>query len=422
MIRTYFRYFLLCIILYSAPVFSNINVINLENISYLSLIQEDLEYIMQHQKAFDHWSEQWTYEISKEESVQRLKKIQDISAQKAQNMDEWLLTGTLSHYRYNLNDEDQFLVAESAFQKAISLDDSNYIPHWFLGNHYAHSAKPIEAMLQFFKAEKLNPNIQQAAFWHDYTFASYVSGMFSHTIKSLDIAKKLGTLSPLDTDLRSAINRKITTPDAAKEYQPQELWDYQPNGDKDTYISKALGVRFTVDSIWSCNITKYSKRTAAVIIEPKAELNDKGTPIDYTILLMMHVADGKEDINQYANRFIGKYSERKVTNRFDNFQPAIAYEILDDEMYAHIGGAHINFAAIEKSKPAYAGLALEAARDILHADKDVISEGFHVYRLESSFNRFDEKIQYILILDTCEDIYQKSIKVLDAFLKNLVIE
>jgi len=420
--KIYFRCFLLFTILCSTPAFSNINVINLKNISYLNLIQEDLDFVLKHEDAFNHWSETWTYDISIEESLERLKKIQEVSAKKAQNIDEWLLTGTISHYRYNLNDDEQFPIAESAFQKAIALDTSNYISYWFLGNHYAHSAKPKESMLNFFKAEKLNPNIRETAFWHDYTFASYLSGMFSHTQKSLDIATKLGTPSPIDEVLRNALKEKITTPDAAKEYKPQELWDYQPNGAKNTFISKALGVRFTVDSTWNWNISKYNKRTAVVVLSPKAELNDKDVPIDYTIMLMIHVADGIEDIKQYANRFVGKYPDKIATNRFDSLQPSEAYEIINKEMYTHIGGGHFNFVALERPKPTYPGLQLEAAQNFPFKDRDSTNETLEVYQVKSSFHRFDENIQYVLILDTCEDIYPQSLKALDAFLKSLVIE
>lgn len=421
MLTKYFRCFLLFLFLYSLPVFSNINVINLENISYLQLIEEDLDFVIKNQEAFNHWSETWTYDINKEESLKRLKKIQEISEKKAKNRDEWLLTGTISHYRYNLNDDAQFPIAESAFKKAIASDTSNYISYWFLGNHYAHSARPEDSMLNFFKAEKLNPNIQQVEFWHDYTFATYLSGMLSHTQKSLDIAVKLGTPSPLDKTLRNALKEKLTTPDAAKEYKPKELWDFQPNGKKSTFISKALGIRFTIDSTWNWNVSKFSNRTSAFMISPKAELNEKGAPIDYTIMLMVHVSDGKESIEQYANRFVGKYEDKTTTNRFDDLKPAKAYEIINKEMYPDIGGAHINFVALERPKPTFPGLQLEVAKGLPSSEKD-LTDGVKTYRIKSSFHRFDEKIQYILILDTCEDIYQKSLKALDDFLKNLVIE
>ena len=86
MMKIYFRCFLLFTILCSTPAFSNINVINLKNISYLSLIQEDLDFVLKHQEAFNHWSETWTYDISREESLERLKKIQEASAKKAHHL------------------------------------------------------------------------------------------------------------------------------------------------------------------------------------------------------------------------------------------------------------------------------------------------------------------------------------------------
>ncbi|MFK7746831.1 MAG: hypothetical protein AB8B65_00435 [Kordia sp.] len=422
MIKIYFRYFLLFFILFSSPVFSNINVINFENVSYLKLIQEDLDFIIKNQEAFNHWSETWTYDISREASLERLKRIQEISAKKAKNIDEWLLTGTISHYRYNLNDDDQFAVAESAFRKAIALDTSNYMSYWFLGNHYAHSAKPGEAMQNLLKAEQLNPNITQVAFWHDYTFASYLSSMFAHALKSLDIAVKLGTPSPLDKTIRNALKEKLKTPNADDELEKDKIWAHKIDGKKNTLICKPLGIRFSIDSTWNWSVSKFSKRTSAVFIKPKAELNAKNVPIDYTIMLLIHVAKEDETIEAYADNFVRKYPDKKATNRFDNLQPALAYEIINKEMYPEIGGAHINFMALERSKPAYPGLLLENVKKLPSPTATEAPKELNIYRITSNLTRFDEKIQYILVLDTCEDIYEKSLKAFDEFLENLVIE
>lgn len=422
MTKKHFLYLFLIVLFYSSQVFSNINSIDLEKIRYLEIIQKDLDFVIENQEIFNHWSKDWTYEVSKEESLARLVKIYDVSANRAQNVEEWLLTGMLAHFRYNLNDEDQFLVAESAFQKAIDLDTSNYKSYWFLGNHYAHSAKPTDAMINLFLAEKLNSNIKEVGFWHDYTFASYTASMFSHAKKGLDTSIFLGTPSPYDETIRNVLAEKLKIPDLEKEYKVTDLWDYQPRGTKRNFISRALGIRFSIDSTWSYNIYKFSKQTAAIMIQPTAEKNSKETAIDYTIMLMIRVANENEPLEDLVNKMVAKYTNKKTTNRFDDLNPSFAYEVFDKDMYPNIGGAHINFIALEKSKPNYPGLLLENAKELPNSTGDDSDSSLSIYSVTSNFNRFEEKIQYLIILDTCEDIYDKSLKAMVDFLKTLVIE
>ncbi|NQY30902.1 MAG: hypothetical protein HRT69_15720 [Flavobacteriaceae bacterium] len=412
----------LAIILFiNNKVFANINVIDFEKIHYINEIKEDLNFIIENQHIFNHWSPNWGYKFTKKEGLEILKKIQTISESKAQNVEELLLTGVLSHFRYNLEDEDQFSIAESYYEKAIKLNSTNYKPYWFLGNHYAHSGKSVEATSNFLLAEKYNKNIKDAEFWQDYAFSFYLSGMLSHSVKGLNNADILGKPSSNEETFMTAIKEKLKKPDSKKEYEPQDIWDYKPNGKKADFTSRALGMKFTVDTTWSYNLSRFSNKTATIIINPLSEKNEKGKDIDYTIMLMIHIPEKKETIEQYSERFIKKYDTKIASKILNHFNPKLSYEIVDKNLYSNIGGAHIQFTAIEKNTPLYPGLQLETALS-LPKNTSNGSELVKLYRLESKYDRFEGNIQYILILDTCEDIYEKSLKVYLKFLDSLIIE
>jgi hypothetical protein len=411
-------YFLITTLLINTIVFANINALDLNKISYKNEIQEDLNFIIKNESLFNHWNQNWNYELSKEDGLKILKKAQEVSSKKAKNYEELLLTGILSHYLYNLEEDNHFVIAESFFKKAIRIKN-DYRGYWFLGNHYAHSSKTKDAISNFRLAENLNKNIKIPEFWQEYAFAFYLAGMTSHSKKGLNNARLLGKPSNYENTILNVLKENLKEFNKNDEYQAQKIWDYRPNGELADFTSRALGLKFSIDSTWTFNISKFSNRTSVIVINPKSEKNINGKSIDYSIMLMVHIPLENESLAQYSDRFIKKYNDKVPNNLYDELNPNLSFEIFDPKMYSDIGGAHIQFMAIERDKPLYPGLELETP---LNIPKNNDNNSTEIYRLKSGYDRFNGKIQYILILDTCEDIYEKSIKVYSDFLTKLIIE
>ncbi|MCF8297902.1 MAG: hypothetical protein K9J13_10190, partial [Saprospiraceae bacterium] len=102
----------------------------------------------------------------------------------------------------------------------------------------------------------------------------------------------------------------------------------------------------------------------------------------------------------------------------NQYNPELNYEILDSTTYQDIGGAHTQYLFFSRQMPKYPGLELEIPSKLKNTNKKKIN----FYEYKSSYSRFEGEIMYMVMLDTCEDIYDKSLKVFDAFLEDLIIE
>jgi len=75
---------------------------------------------------------------------------------------------------------------------------------------------------------------------------------------------------------------------------------------------------------------------------------------------------------------------------------------------------------IEREAPKYPGLLLETPASI---PKTKLGERPTVYRAQGSKKRFDGRIFYLIMLDSCEDIHEQSYAIFKTFFDNqLIIE
>lgn len=398
---------------------AHINIIDWEHIHFKNEIKQDLIFIIENEHTFNHWSAEWNYKLSKKRAVNILKRIQEVAQNKANNQEELLLVGLISHYLYNLEEEQYFLISESFYKEAIKVKKS-FKAYWFLANHYAHSSKSEKAVLNYLIAEKLNSNIKIPEFWQDYTFAFYLAGMLSHSQKGLNNAKLLGKPSPYEDIILKVLNEKLKSFNPNKDYEANEIWTYETKENYAEFSSRALGIKFAIDTTWNYSVTKFHDKTNYLMISPKSEDNKQGKSIDYTIMIIAHIPENGESVEEFSKKFMQKYDSRETSYIFNEFRPDIAYEIKDSSLYSDIGGAHIQLMAMDRKKPIYPGLKLETP--ILLPKKDNQSDSITYYRLRSNYDRYEGNIQYLIILDTCEDIYTKSLSVFKQFLKQIIIE
>ena len=74
------------------------------------------------------------------------------------------------------------------------------------------------------------------------------------------------------------------------------------------------------------------------------------------------------------------------------------------DTYADRGGAHIHFIGIERGCPPYPGLDLEEDAGDVKGEPGKIE----FLKLGMTRTRFPDRIFYLFVLDTCEDIHEGS--------------
>jgi len=414
--KTIFSFLLL--LLTSATAFSNVNYIDISKISSDSKLVDAFKYIKENSKYYDHWTNDWRYDKSKDDLIKRLRDYyKAFGAIQSKNGETHLLLGDIAHYLYNMDDTSFFSVAESEYKLAMSSDPKDYRAPWFLGYHYSLSDVPISAIENLMKAETLLPANQPADFWNDFAFATGIANMPSYCIYAMDKVKSItGKEGSFQQQLGPTIYKRIVPVDKNKSYDKNDLWSAS-DGEKTTFTSRPLGIKLLVDSTWNMSVYDYEKNQCAFIINPPTLKNKNGREIHYTVAILMRTANEKDVLDDYVNNLVSKFQDKKKISFSDKYDKIIAYEIKEKTMYPEVGGGHMYMIGIERSDPKYPGLLLEKPATTPKGD----SEGLHFYRAVESKDRFKGKIFYAIMLDTCEDIHDQCYLIFKSLFDNQIV-
>lgn len=399
----------------TASVFANINFINISKISQDEKLVGAFKFINDNQNYFDHWSNEWTYDMPKDEVIAQLRKhYATFSAITTKNDELWLLLGDISHYLYNLDDTAFFRTAISNYKTAITMNPQDYRAYWFLAYHYAQSNVPKSAFEYFIQAQAKLPAEQPAEFWDDYAFSTAIAGMPSHAIFAMDRASKiLGRPGNVESQLGQNIRNRLVNVDNDSIYRKGTIWSaIQGNGIN--FICRPLGIRFLIDSTWNLSLSDYINHQCFITLEPHTIKNNKGKDIHYTLALLMKTVNADERLSDFLNQFISKYPNKSEISFSTKFDKINAFEIRDQSMYKDVGGGHLYMIGVEREMPEYPGLLLENPISLPNGEKDKLT----YYTISDSKNRFKGRIFYLIILDTCEDIHEQSLVVFRNFFEN----
>ncbi len=408
----------LCTLFFTINSFANVNYIDIDKISNDTKFETAFMYIKENQQFYDHWTIDWNYLVQKEELIQNLRKIhKTFSDIPKKNAELYLLLGDISHYLYNLDDTIFYDDAINSYNTAIKMSPNDYRCYWFLGYHLALSNVPTEAFDQFLKAQKILPDDVPADFWNDYAWVTGVMNMPSTCIFAMDQAKSiLGYEGKFESQLGQTIRDRIEPVDKDKTYNSKDIWT-AIEGEKTTFISRPLGIKLLIDSTWDFSIYDYENQQNFFIINPPPLKNKNGKEIHYTVAIFMKAADDDDVLEEYLNKFIAGNPKKKKITFSKKFNNIMAYELFDKTMYEEMGGAHLYLVGIERSFPKYPGLLLESP---IHFPDDHSGQ-IKYYVASNSMDRFNGKIFYVFMLDSCEDINEQSLAIFKQLFNNQII-
>ncbi|HTB31391.1 MAG TPA: hypothetical protein VK808_05150 [Bacteroidia bacterium] len=401
--------------------FANINYIDISKITKDSKLITAFNFIKNNQKYFDHWTHEWRYDVSKEELIKQLKdSYSELSSIPNKSEELYLLLGDIGYYLFNLDENPFSDTAVHNFELAMKSSPKDYRPYWFLGNHYALSNHSDKAIDNYFKGESLLPTDAPADFWNDYAAAAGMANMPSHCFFAMDKVKSItGMEGSFEAHLGPAIYKRMIDVCKDSSFDDDYIWS-ESLGEKATFISRPLGIKFVIDSAWKITVTDYANHQSLFNMKPLQIKNKDGNEIKYTIQILSRTVNDTERLEPYVDTFVSKFPDRKKITFSQKYDKMIAYEIRDKTVYQNIGGRYSYVIAIEREAPKYPGLLLEAPATIPNNNS---GQGMQVYRAQRSKKRFDGKIFYMIMLDSCEDIYEQSYSVFKTFFDNqLIIE
>jgi len=404
---------------------ANVHYIDISKISAEMKHHIAFEFIVDNLNYYDHWTPEWKYDKSKESLIPQLRSyFHTFEELTPKNVETYLLLGSIAHYLYNMEVREFFDVAVRNYGEANKSAPKDFRAFWFLGYHYALAGWSILAVENFKKAEKLLAS-EQPEFWDDYAYISAMANMPSHSIYAMNKVKSIiGEEGYFEERLGESVRERIVPIDKERTYEWDDIWICPEIQSERLYISRPLGVKIQLDTAWNVHITDYrADKQAGFIIYPPRIKNKNGKDILYTMLVMMKVADKNETLDDFINRVTSKHLVKKKIEYSKKYDKMIGYEITNKSLYEDMGGAHMLFIGIERDEPEYPGLLLEIPFEPQNTKSQNNLDGLNIWRPIPSKDRFKGKIFYIIVLDSCEDIYQKSASVFKSMFDNqLIIE
>ena len=417
------KYLLTCTLVVSLGFrgLGDVKFVDFHKVDPTGLYAAQKEFLLDNLVYYDHWSPNWGYEVSKDSLIQGLKSCLSLFGPLRNNEHEVdLLLGEIGHYLYNLDQESYYDTAEAYYRKAITTDPTDLRGYWFMGYAYSQSAEIPKGVSELDTALSLANQDTPADFWQEYAFTMITAGMPSHSRYALDKFLLKGGGTDLGHRMDSTLRKTMIPADVDSTYEVRELWNSLGSGSHPTFLSRPLGMRITLDSDWNVEMHPLRNRTSAVVIKPDIATSPSGKQIGYTIGIIIQVAGKGQTLQDFVAKFLQPGEHPDTTWALTKQYPvSVCLRIKDNSVYQDRGGGRFTMLGIERDCPRYPGLALEDRPEPLPGTPGQMS--YFIPGLIRT--RATQKLYYLVLLDTCGDIEDTSLKTFrDLVEKRLLIE
>lgn len=398
--------------------FGNIRNINIQKITQDTGLLNAYEQVMDYLPYYEDWNSEWKFHQSKKEiEVFLEKKYNRFNQLKNKNAETHMLLGTIAAYLYNLDAANAAERSDEQYKAAIQKDSSDYRGYWFLGKHFAMSARFKQGYEMFNKAQQHLPSTPSREFWNDYAMMYYLVGMPAHALTAVHKAEQLSPQTPGKFEIfqKTSLEEHLQSPDPNGQYAEDEIWSYDQK-DSTRIISHALGMKFTLDQPWEVKLLgPYNKQFSVLVMVPRGVLFN-GEEILPTLLVNCYLSTDesatKNHLDAIANSTSGRFKQLNKTPGI--FPGEKVYRLDDPDTNPACGGEVLYAICFEKDAPENPGIKLENPSFI---------NGSGIYRMQQKYTRFKGKIHYMILLESCQGIFEESYKrMINLLQKQVIIE
>jgi len=414
---------LILLFIVSAKAFANLSVINFAKAGYPKTLQAQVDYLVANQNLYVHWVPEWKETIPKDEVIAKLTALYtELEKLPANNLETTLLMGDVAHFLYNLDAKGFYQKAVDQYEAAQKINPNDYRVYWFLGNHYALSAVTAKSITTYSAALSHLPTSNTSAyFWADYSNACMMADMPATAVYAAHQSSVVSGARTYAEETASRFKKtSLHAPPADTALAQNQMWYLKKQKDiKWKFTNYALGFKLIIDSTWNLRPTPLKDGGAfALMVAPRIK-SASGAEIGFSIMVYAKVAPPNQDMEQFMDDFALKYPNKKpITFDVSGIKNCIAYEITDPKIYPQWGGARMYAVALERDRSEYPGMALEEP-----VERPAGNGQVQYYRSNRTFSRFNGKMRYMIMLDSCEAISKESLAAFKEFLeKGLVIE
>ena len=412
---------LIWLVLGVQAVSANIAAIDFEGLHKKFPFDAEYDFLIQNYGKFDHWTQEWKYDLPKETAVARLTsfsdKLEPLEALNPEDIDLALLLLTLYQYEYNL----EFHAARPKFEALAPLLETrfsqDYRPLWFAAEFLANSSKTKEAIekYQLFIGAAEDLQTVHPLALVDYANACAIGGMRRTAAIALRTYAARTNLDLKKFPFYGYVMTTLTTFEAKQDYEAKVIWTVDRDEKWEYVQSTFLGFQVHSDVQWKQTLTDYKDGAAAVTITPQVVVSPRGNKIQPHFAVQLSTVPPSLDASM--DQFLGKlgpdFTKGKATERVVH---GITYRIVpvsNSALYPGVGGM-VGYAIFAVSKDTEtAGFNLERPRDLPN------EAGLKYYRPLPTPDRLHGDVYVTIIVDSAGEIQAETDKLLDEVLDHM---
>jgi tetratricopeptide (TPR) repeat protein len=390
-----------------------------------SELRRDITALFEKEKMFRIWiaDDLWKFDVTKDQVAESVLSVFTRVDQAV--IDGWtgidlrLYRAMLMHYLYNLEQEGYHQDIVASLEELKKEFPRDYRPYWILGIHYSQAALPLDAIKEYENVIGKIPEDKISPFlWDDYAAAASAAGMPIRAVAAFETAARLrGESLPESNGYYMAIKKKLKKPEDAVDLKEADITVWEEAGDDYEVYSRPFGIRFPLRSAWKIKTALSQNSSYTLAAKSENITSVKGNTITYSLLLLCQAKPTK-DYEYFKSGFMKSGGTMKKASLEDIDPRWEVFEAWDPSLYKNIGGMHGYIAFLRATEPKLMGFKLERPRS---PPKSGVG-GVYYYPLKDVLLRYGGEIYYTVLLDTCEEIFQKSQNDFLEFLRGTVIE
>jgi hypothetical protein len=399
---------------------ADLEVVNLAAVPGVERYGQQLSYLEQHLDQLRGWvpDSLWKYPVGRRELSQNLAAfytLLDRDTAHPDSQDLYLLKGIVGNFLYNLEAEEYYELAVASFTHVETIPgrDERYL--WQLGNLCSDADLPYQAVDRFREVERTVAERRVSPlFWADYAAACMLASMPSKARMYFERSAWLTGRNLADDSRYQSLLQGISYPKADAEIPAKELFVTLERQDGLGILSRPLGIWIPVDGEWRFKAGDFAKRKAVLSLSPPRIRHPTAGDIGYTIAVFFDLTGGDA-----ALQWETTLPNARRVRTLPVSRSATVIEYSDPGTYPHIGGAHGYAVVVRADCPEAPGAAIEAP---MRRESSGERGGPVFYRLSQGSSRFEDPISYVFFLDTCNFIFEPSVKVFTDLLNALIVE
>jgi hypothetical protein len=247
----------------------------------------------------------------------------------------------------------------------------------------------------------------------DYAYSEMLACMPKRAIRDYLSYYGMIDVDPNENSLLTSLQAKFKNYSKVVEVPFTELFTPYDREHSRGFFSRLLGLWVPVSDTWRMDYTGLRNRTAMIkftLSEFNKTINEE---ITYSILLVSTISDA--DL------------ETHFKNTLPNLQPIDlrldeefrSFEFSDPSAYSDIGGSHGYITFVDSEYRSSAELEIEQPAKMMGSGDD---SGLYFSQFTEEFNRFRGPVRHIIMLDSCEYIWEASKAEYLQLLRDMVIK